>query len=228
MRSNPAEVAMGDCCGDTQCEIEKLRLRQRNVLVTVLAINALLFVVESAAGLLASSTALIADSLDMLGDAFVYGFSLYVVSRDALWKARAASAKGWMMMGFGVLVLAQAGYKLAFPTVPSVHVIEAIGLLALAANASCLGLLWRHRGDDINMRSVWLCSRNDIIANTTVLLAGVCVWTSGSQLPDVVVGIGIATLFLRSALHVIRDAASARATYRSAPVSVATWSPGQG
>ncbi len=218
---------MSDCCANTQCEIDKLRLRQRNVLVAVLAINGLLFFVECAAGLLASSTALVADSLDMLGDALVYGFSLYVVARNDLWKARAASVKGWIMMGFGVFVLAQAGYKVLFPEVPSFQIIGVIGLLALTANSVCLGLLWRHRADDINMTSVWLCSRNDIIANVSVLFAGLCVWAFASQLPDVIVGVGIAVLFLKTAVKVLRDAASIKATHRaSVASSVATWTPG--
>ena len=218
---------MSDCCADTQCEIDKLRVRQRNVLVGVLGINAVLFVVESVAGLLASSTALVADSLDMLGDALVYGFSLYVIARSDLWKARAATAKGWVMMAFGVFVLAQAVYKLMFPEVPSAQIIGAIGLLALAANSLCLGLLWRHRTDDINMTSVWLCSRNDIIANVSVLFAGLCVWAFSSQLPDVFVGVGIAVLFVKTAVKVLRDAATAKGiAQKPALPSVATWTPG--
>jgi Co/Zn/Cd efflux system component len=205
---------MSDCCANTRCEIDKLRLRQRNVLVAVLAINAVFFLVECTAGLIASSTALVADSLDMLGDALVYGFSLYVVTRNDLWKARAASVKGWIMLGFGLSVLTQALYKVAFPEVPSFQIIEVIGLLALAANSVCLGLLWRHRADDVNMRSVWLCSRNDIIANVSVLFAGLCVWALSSQWPDVVVGIGIAALFLKSAVTVLRDAASVKVAHQ--------------
>ena len=218
---------MSDCCADTQCEIDKLRVRQRNVLVAVLGINGVLFVIESVAGLLASSTALVADSLDMLGDALVYGFSLYVIARSDLWKARAATAKGWVMMAFGVFVLAQAVYKLMFPEVPSAQIIGAIGLLALAANSLCLGLLWRHRTDDINMTSVWLCSRNDIIANVSVLFAGLCVWAFSSQLPDVFVGVGIAVLFVKTAVKVLRDAATAKGiAQKPALPSVATWTPG--
>ncbi len=217
---------MSGCCANTQCEIDALRVRQRNVLVAVLAINALLFFVECTAGLLAASTALIADSLDMLGDAFVYGFSLYVVSRSELWKARAASMKGWIMVGFGLFALGQAGYKIVFPHVPSFQIIGIIGSLALAANALCLGLLWRHRADDINMTSVWLCSRNDIIANVSVLFAGVCVWIFASQVPDILVGVGIAMLFLRTAATVLRDSASIKAAQTSSRPAVATWTPG--
>lgn len=193
--------------------MEKLRERQRSVLMAVLVINIVFFLVEATAGLLASSTALLADSLDMLGDALVYGFSLYVVSRNDLWKARSATVKGWIMLGFGLFVLAQAGYKLAYPEIPRHRVIELVALVALTANAVCLALLWRHRGDDVNMRSVWLCSRNDIVANVSVIFAGVAVGLFASQWPDILVGLGIAVLFLRSAATVLRDAAATRADY---------------
>ncbi len=205
---------MSDCCTQAGCEVERLRERQRGVLVAVLAINVVLFVFEFGAGIVASSTALIADSLDMLGDALVYGFSLYVVGRDDLWKARSATLKGVVMAAFGVLVLGQAVYKVLFPAVPSALVIEAVAFVALLGNATCLALLWRHRGDDINMRSVWLCSRNDIIANVSVLGAGVGVWLLASQWPDIIVGVGIAALFLRSAASVLRDAAMERVRLR--------------
>ena len=204
---------MPDCCHNTQSEIDKLHLGQRNVLVAVLGINAVFFLLEFSAGLAASSTALLADSLDMLGDTLVYAFSLYVVFQDDLWKARAAAVKGWIMFGFGLFVLAQAGYKLAFPELPGYQVIEVVALLALLANASCLLLLWRHRSDDVNMRSVWLCSRNDIIANISVLIAGGCVWVLASQAPDIIVGVGIAVLYLKSAVQVLKDSAAAKAEY---------------
>jgi cation diffusion facilitator family transporter len=173
-------------------------------------INAGLFFVEGTAGLLASSTALLADALDMLGDALIYGFSLYVVSRGALWKARAASLKGWIMLLFGLGVMGQAVYKIAVPELPHYPTMGLIGALALAGNAVCLWLLWSHRTEDINMRSVWLCSRNDIIANVAVLGAGAAVWALHSSWPDIVVGLAIAALFLSSSIHVLREAAKER------------------
>ena len=218
---------MSDCCSQTACELEKMRDRQRNVLLAVLAINAVFFVIEITAGLLASSTALLADSLDMLGDALVYAFSLFVVSRNDLWKARSAALKGCVMLGFGVFVLAQAVYKLAYPEVPHYRVIGFVALAALTANAVCLALLWRHRGDDVNMRSVWLCSRNDIIANVSVLIAGVGVGFFASQWPDILVGLGIAILFLRSAIGVLHDAAATRARWRSSAAGTAVRHPGR-
>jgi cation diffusion facilitator family transporter len=207
---------MDDCCSNAACEIEKLRDRQRATLKAVLVINAIMFLVEIAAGLLAASTALIADSLDMLGDTLVYGFSLYVVARSDAWKAISALIKGGIMALFGFFVLAQAGYKLLHPQVPQFQTISLIGLLALAANSVCLALLWRHREEDINMRSVWLCSRNDIFANVSVLFAALGVWLVDSQWPDLVVGLGIAVLFLRSAFHVIRNATATYAAHKDA------------
>ena len=127
--------------------------------------NAGMFGVELISGLLAGSVALLTDSLDMLGDALVYGFSLYIVDRGPLWKAKAAAAKAAVMALFGMLVIGQLLYKLVHPQVPTIEAMGAVGALALTANGICFALLWRHRAEDINMRSVWLCSRNDLTAN---------------------------------------------------------------
>jgi Co/Zn/Cd efflux system component len=196
---------MADCCSGKACEIEALRGRQSSTLKIVLAINAVMFVVELTAGLIGHSVSLVADSLDMLGDALVYGFSLYVVARGAAMKARAALFKGIIMAGFGLFVLGQALYRIVFPQLPVFEAIGAIGLLALATNSVCLYLLWRHRADDINMSSIWLCSRNDIIANVSVLFAAAGVWLTHSGWPDIAVGLALAALFLRSSVHVLRE-----------------------
>ncbi len=197
---------MADCCNDKACEIDALRSRQSSTLKIVLVINAVMFVVELAAGLLGNSVSLVADSLDMLGDALVYAFSLYVVARSSAMKAKAALLKGAIMAAFGLFVLGQAIYRIVFPQLPVFEAIGAIGLLALAVNSTCFFLLWRHRADDINMSSVWLCSRNDIIANISVLLAAVGVWLTHSGWPDILIGLALAVLFLRSALFVLREA----------------------
>jgi len=196
---------MADCCNDKACEFDALRGRQSSTLKIVLAINAAMFVVELTAGLIRHSVSLVADSLDMMGDALVYGFSLYVVARDARMKAKAALFKGLIMLGFGLFVLGQTVYRIAVPQLPMFEAIGAIGLLALAANGMCFYLLWRHRENDINMSSVWLCSRNDIIANVTVLFAAAGVWLTQSGWPDIAVGLALAALVLRSALHVLRE-----------------------
>lgn len=197
---------MGDCCSEKACELEALKRGQSSTLKIALGINAAMFVVEFAAGLLAGSVSLLADSLDMLGDALVYGFSLYAVAEGARTKALSALFKGAVMAAFGLFALGHVAWKLSVPAVPDHSTIGAIGALALAANAVCFALLWRHRADDINMSSVWLCSRNDLVANTAVILAAVGVWWTGAAWPDLLVGIAIAALFLKSAYSVLGGA----------------------
>ncbi|HEU0022460.1 MAG TPA: cation diffusion facilitator family transporter [Dehalococcoidia bacterium] len=197
---------MDSCCQDKACELEALRGSQSRTLWWVLGINGGMFGLEVVIGILAGSTALLADSLDMLGDALVYGFSLYVVGRSGRWRAGAALMKGVIMGGFGVMVLAQAGYRLVLPEVPDFQLMGITGTLALAANVTCLLLLTRHRNDDLNMRSTWICSRNDIIANLGVLAAAVAVFATGSMWPDLAVGLLITVVFLRSSVYVVRQA----------------------
>ncbi len=197
---------MDSCCQDKACELEALRGRQSKTLWIVLAINGGMFGLEITIGLLAGSTALLADSLDMLGDALVYGFSLYVVGRSSRWRAGAALMKGVIMAGFGLMVLSQVGYHLISPDVPNFRLMGIGGALALAANVTCLVLLTRHRDDDINMRSTWLCSRNDIIANVGVLVAAATVFATGSMWPDLAVGLLITVVFMRTAVYVVRQA----------------------
>ena len=197
---------MDQCCTEKEVALRQLRQRQGTALVVVLILNSVMFGVEFVSGLMAGSIALIADSLDMLGDALVYGFSLYVVGRAPVWKARAALAKAAVMGLFGAFVLVQTLYKIAVPQIPAYETMGLIGTVALAANAVCLSLLWRHRTEDINMRSVWLCSRNDIIANVSVLFAAAAVWALSSAWPDIIVGALICILFLRSAFVVTREA----------------------
>jgi len=197
---------MDDCCNDKACALEQLQSRQVSTLRIVLLINAAMFVVELIAGLLANSVALLADSLDMLTDALVYGFSLYVVALGPLWKARAAAAKAGVMGLFGLFVFGQLIYKLVYPQLPVFGTMGVVGALALAANGICFAMLWRHRAEDINMRSVWLCSRNDLIANSSVILAAGAVWFTHSAWPDLLVGALICILFLRSAWQVALEA----------------------
>ena len=210
---------MDDCCEAKACELEPLRERQRRVLLAVLGVNAAMFLVEAGAGLFAGSTALLGDSLDMAGDAFVYAFSLYVLQRGPAWRARAALAKGLVMVAFGVGVLLEAVAKLGSPAVPPPELIAGVGALALAANGFCFALLFAHRSDDINLRSTWLCSRNDLIANCAVLVAAGLVWRLGSAWPDILVGAGIAALFLRTAATVLRESLSEIGRARSLPAS---------
>jgi cation diffusion facilitator family transporter len=191
---------------DSCCAVRAVPEQQRRVLLLVLGINGAMFLVEFVAGVVANSTALLADSADMLGDAIVYGFSLYVVARGARWKARAALLKGVVMAAFGAGLLVQVALKLALGLTPSVEVMGAIGVLALAANLVCLALLWRRRADDINMRSAWICSRNDVMGNAGVLLAAAAVALTGAPWPDIVIGLLIAAVFGGSAVRVIGEA----------------------
>jgi Co/Zn/Cd efflux system component len=193
---------MKDCC-EVTADIPE---RQRRVLRVVLWINVGMFLAEFVSGILAGSTALLADSADMLGDAIVYGFSLYVVARGPVWLARAAFLKGVIMAAFGIGVLVQAVVKLLTGLAPSAEIMGGVGLLALALNGVCLALLWRHRTDDVNMRSAWVCSLNDVAGNTSVLVASAAVALTGSGWPDIIVGLLIAAMFGASAVTVITSA----------------------
>jgi len=196
---------MIDCCESKSCEITALRAQHGRVLRVVLWVNAAMFLIEGAAGLFAHSTSLLADALDMFGDALVYGFSLFVLARSVRWQAGAALAKGTFMAGFGLAVLAEAGVKALFPVMPNVEVMGVVGGLALVANFGCFVVLYRHRADNLNMSSTWLCSRNDLIANVGVLLAAGSSALLASRWPDILIGIAIASLFLCSAFGVIRQ-----------------------
>lgn len=203
---------MSGCC-DNNCSVDALRERQRGTLLSVLGINAVMFFVIAAGALYGSSTALLADSLDNLGDALTYGLSLYAVSRGAAVKAKVALFKGGLIFLAACVVAGQIVYKLVVPSVPLFEVMGLFSLLGLAANSLCLFLLWRHRHDDVNMSSVWECSRNDIASNLSVFVAAGVVWLTGSGWADILVAIGLVWLLMRSAIRVI---SSARAELRGA------------
>jgi Co/Zn/Cd efflux system component len=197
---------MASCCEQKSCDLERLPREQARVLWIVLVINAAMFAVELVGGWLSGSVSLGGDALDMLGDAVTYASSLVVVSRGMAAKAQVAVLKGSIMLLSAVAVLAAAIYRTVFRELPVVETMGAIGVMALVANLACLVLLTRHRRDDINMSSVWLCSRNDIIANTSVLAAaGLVLWTR-TPWPDLIVGLGLTILFTSSAWTVLRDA----------------------
>ena len=193
---------MADCCSDKACAIEALRARQGATLRIVLLINAIMFVVEFTSGLMARSTALLSDSLDNLGDATTYGLSLYAVSRGARAKARVALFKAALILTAALFVIGQIAYGIAHPGMPVFEAMGVVSLLALLANATCLALLWKHREEDVNMSSVWECSRNDIASNVAVFLAAGMVWATDSGWPDLAVGLALATLLLWSAAKV--------------------------
>ncbi len=187
-------------------ELQKLQKRQSKVLWIILVINAVMFVVEFGGGIKAASLSLTGDSLDMLGDALVYGCSLYVIKKGKKAQARSAILKGSIMFISAIAVFARATYQLFAQTVPTVQLMSEIGILALVANLICFLLLIRHRNDNINMSSVWLCSRNDIIANILVLLTAGLVLLTNSFLPDFILGLLLTVVFAQSAGKVLNQA----------------------
>jgi Co/Zn/Cd efflux system component len=196
---------MSGCC-DSDCSLEPSRERQRGTLQLVLVINALMFLVMVAASYYAKSSALLADSLDNLGDAVTYAISLYAVSRGTVFKAKVALFEGALILLAALTVTAQVVYRLLVPSVPAVEVMGIFSLVGLAANSICLFLLWRHRSEDVNMSSVWECSRNDIASNISVFVAAGAIWFVGSGWPDIVVALGLSLLLMRSAIRVISSA----------------------
>ncbi|MGR8979293.1 MAG: cation transporter [Gammaproteobacteria bacterium] len=200
---------MTGCCGNN-CSLGRLRERQRGTLLIVLGINAVMFFVISAAALYGNSTALLADSLDNLGDALTYGLSLYAVSRSTAVKAKVALFKGGLIFLAAVAVAVQIIYKFFVPGLPIFEIMGVFSILGLAANSLCLLLLWRHRREDVNMSSVWECSRNDIVSNLSVFVAAGAVWFTGSAWPDIVVAVGLVGFLMRSAVLVISSAMAER------------------
>ena len=194
------------CCQHKAKELQKLQKRQSKVLWIILVINAVMFVVEFGGGIKAASLSLTGDSLDMLGDALVYGCSLYVIRKGKKAQARSAILKGSIMFISAIAVFARATYQLFAQTVPTVQLMSEIGILALVANLICFILLIRHRNDNINMSSVWLCSRNDIIANSLVLLTAGLVLLTNSFLPDFILGLLLTAVFAQSAGKVLNQA----------------------
>lgn len=196
---------MGSCC-DNHCAIDALQQRQRGTLIKVLWINAIMFVVIVVAAFFGKSTALLSDSLDNLGDALTYGISLYAITRSPHVKARVALFKGVLIFAAACLVVAHIIYRLIDPVLPSYEVMSIFSIAGLIANGLCLFLLWRHRHEDINMSSVFECSRNDIASNLSVILAAAGVWLFESGLPDIIVATLLAALLLHSSAHVISRA----------------------
>lgn len=182
--------------------------RYRKILWVALAVNAIMFLVELSAGLASRSVSLQADSADFLGDAANYGLSLAVLGSSLAWRARASVLKAATMGLFGIWVLATTVLHLVRGTVPEPSVMTAIGVLAFLANLGVAALLYRYRTGDSNMRSVWLCTRNDALSNLAVLLAASGVFASGSGWPDLVVAAIMAGLALWGAVSILRHARS--------------------
>ncbi len=193
---------MSSCCDDN-CAADALRDKHRGTLQAVLAINVVMFVVIVIAAQFAKSSALFADSLDNLGDALTYGLSLAVVGGTAVAKARVALFKGALILLAAIVVGAQIVQKLLAPETPIFEMMGLFSLIALAANSLCLALLWRHRHDDLNMSSVWECSRNDIAVNISVFVSAGLVWMTNDGWPDLLVASILVVMLLRSSARVI-------------------------
>ena len=195
-----------DCC-DSACSSNKLITpRYRKILWVALAINAAMFIVEVVGGFNASSVSLMADAIDFFGDAMNYAISLLVLSMSLMWRARAAFFKGITMGLFGLFVLASALWSFIHGKAPEPYTMGLIGMLALVANASVALMLYAYREGDANMRSVWLCSRNDAIGNLAVILAAVGVFGSGSAWPDLLVALIMASLSLTASFQISTQA----------------------
>jgi Co/Zn/Cd efflux system component len=192
-----------NCCQNKGCELTKLKKQQAKVLWVVLFINLGMFGIEFGAGIRADSLSLTGDSLDMLGDALVYASSLYVINKGSKAQAGSAFLKGIIMFLFAIAVFARASYQLFVNAAPEPTIMSTVGVVALLANMLCLLLLTRHRKDNLNMSSVWLCSRNDIIANTSVLAAAGLIFLTHSALPDLAVGLLLTFVFTKSAAKVL-------------------------
>lgn len=196
------------CCADDTCSASARSPvgRYRTILWIVLAINAAMFAVEIGAGLASGSASLLADAADFLADAANYGISLLVLGMSLRWRAGAALLKGLSMGGFGLWVICLVVWHALNGTTPHWETMGAVGIAALAANAICLALLTAWRQGDANMRSVWICSRNDVIANLAVLLAALGVFGTGTGWPDLIVAGVMATLALQGAAVVVTSA----------------------
>jgi len=197
---------MSGCDSCSTDNIAKASKQQKRVLIIVLLINASMFVVEFSAGLISHSTALMADSLDMLADALIYAMGLFALERAEHWKNRAALTSGVFQMVLGAGILVQPIYLISTSNMPDAFNMGVFGMMALIANSISFFLLMAYRDGDINMRATWLCTRNDMINNIGVLIAAGLVYWLSSPLPDIIIGVLIAFIVMRSAWAVIREA----------------------
>jgi len=203
---------MSDCgCGAEQAE--KL---ERKTLILLLSINAFMFVAELILGWLAQSTGLIADSLDMLADASVYGLSLYAVGKGILHQAKAAQVSGFLQIILGLGVLFEVIRRLLFGSEPQGTLIILVGVVALLANIACLVLISKHREGGVHMRASWIFSTNDVIANLGVIVSGMLVGIIGSRFPDLIVGTIISLIVVRGGIKILQDAKETRESAKSA------------
>lgn len=200
---------MAGCCGN-DAKFEGLSAEYKRRLWLIIVLNATMFFVEMTAGHLAKSQALQADALDFLGDALTYGISLAVIGASIQVRTNAALAKSISLLLMGLWVFGSTVYRVFYVGVPEAQIMGIIGFLALLTNLASVLLLVRYKDGDANVRSVWLCSRNDAIGNVAVMFAALGVWGTSSGWPDLVVAMIMAGLFLSSAFQIMRQALAER------------------
>ena len=191
------------------CEIEIKDKSERKVLYILLSINAFMFAVEIVLGWIAQSSGLIADSLDMLADAMVYSLALYAVGKSVAEKVRSAFLNGGLQVTLGMFALIDVGRRSLVGSEPQPTMMMSVSLAALAANLVCLAILTKHREGEVHMRATWICSRNDVIANLGVIIAGALVAFTASRLPDLIIGCIIALIVTRGGFQIWGEAKSA-------------------
>jgi len=197
---------MSDSCCQGTLDTSALQARQRRLLLTVLGINAATFVMMVAAAGMSGSSSLLSGALDNLGDSVTYALSFLVVGASVQAKAKVALFKGVLILAAAIAVAVQIGWRLFHMETPIFEVMGVAAVLNLLANSACLALLNPHRHDDVNMASVWECSRNDVVEGFAVIAAALSVWALGSGWPDILIAVALLVLFLRSAYRVLLSA----------------------
>ncbi len=197
---------MNDSCCQSQIDAGALEERQRRVLVLVLVINAVTFLMMITAAAFSGSSSLLSGALDNFGDALTYALSLTVIGATCAAKARVALFKGLLIFGAALAVAVQIVWRVSNVETPIFETMGIAALLNLGANLLCLRLLYPYRNSDVNMTSVWECSRNDVMEGFAVIAATLAVWTFSSGWPDILVAIALLALFLRSASRVLKGA----------------------
>jgi cation diffusion facilitator family transporter len=196
---------MADCCENKSCALEAMKVRQSKTLKIVLLINVVLFCLTAFYGWAANSTGLMSESIDDFGDAVTYALSLYVIYKSNQMKARVAFIKGCLILSGAIFVLSQVILHIVDNTVPVFETMGAVAFIALLLNLTCFFLLTKYREQDINMSSVWECSRNDILNNVSIIVASVLVWLTNLGWADVAVGLVLSLLLLQSSFRVLKS-----------------------
>jgi len=196
---------MADCCENKSCALEAMKVKQSKTLKIVLLINIILFCLTAFYGWAANSTGLMSESIDDFGDALTYALSLYVIYKSNQMKAKVAFVKGCLILLGALFVLSQVIQHIIDNTVPIFETMGAVAFVALLLNLTCFFLLTRYRQQDINMSSVWECSRNDILNNVSIIVASVLVWITNLGWADIAVGLVLSLLLLQSSFKVLKS-----------------------